>query len=439
MVTRNTAIKRLATTTVAVGLVASMAACGPGAGADAGGDNTSTVVVGMNSGLVPQFEAYAEVYNATNPTAPIKLEPIPDDQADYIQQLVTQGLSSTLPDVVFNYDSLNQTLVASDLLFDLRPWLEEGKDGLKGDDFTAAFLDQYKANGDDGPITGIPVSADSTILFYNKTLFEKAGVTELPSESWTYDDLYRVAKQITDAGAGAYWGLQTPAAAGGQIFVDYPILTAYGSAIYDPEAEEFVFANEDGLKAWETILAPYIEGFGTPYPASGDAVAYFTNGQAAMSLETRPAIASLRGALLDDWDVMNLPTINGNPTVGGGSYGLSISEKSDNKEGAWKFLSWFFSKDGGMKEAEPNGVIPATTDGLENGTWLQDDSPVPANLIPATKYAVQNAQLPNAVPNEAQTQLTPLLVRAAQEVLLGGKSIKEAYTAAQDELNALLK
>lgn len=440
MVTMNTAMGRLATTTVVLGLTVSLAACSPGTGGGTGEPNTTTVVVGMNPGLLDQYQKYADVYNATDPVAKIKLEPIPAASGDYVQQLVAQGLSSTVPDVVFNYDNLNQTLVGSDLLFDLRPWLEEGKDGLKGSDFTAAFLDQYKAGGPDGPITGIPVSADSTMLFYNKTLFAKAGVTELPNESWTMDDMYRVAKQITDAGDGAYFGLQTPAVNGGQIFVDYPMLTAYGSALYDADSNKFIFANEDGLKAWETILAPYTEGFGTPYPtAEGETVPYFTTGQAAMELSSRPAIASLRTQMTDDWDVMNLPTANGKPTVGGGSYGLSISEKSTNKEGAWAFLVWFFSKDGGMKEGATNGIIPATADGLANGEWLNDTNPVPSNLIPATKYSVQNAQLPNPVPNEAQTQLTPVLEKAAEEVVVGGKSIKEAFTAAQDTLNALLK
>ncbi|MFD5598567.1 ABC transporter substrate-binding protein [Leucobacter sp. NPDC058333] len=418
-----------------VGLAATLTACG----SDTGGDTGSEVVIGMNSGLVSQFEEYAKVYNATNPDSPVTIEAIPDGQDDYIQQLVTQGLSSTLPDIVFNYDSLNQTLVSNDLLFDLGPWLDEGKDGLEGDAFVPAFLDQYRADGPAGATTGIPVSADSTMLFYNKTLFEKAGVTELPTEEWTYDDLYRVAAQITDAGKGAYWGLRSPAAAGGLLFVDYPILKAYGSTIYDPEAKKFVFANDKGLQAWETILAPYTEGWGSPYPTSNQDTNYFASGQVAMSLDTRPAVARYRTDLTDDWDVVNLPTINGNPTVGGGSYGLSISEKSDNKEGAWAFMAWFYSQDGGMKEAEPNGVIPASTEGLKNGSWLEDSNPVPANLIPATQYAVENAQLPNAVPNEAQTQLVPVLEKAAQEVLVGGKSIEDAYTAAEDELNALLK
>jgi multiple sugar transport system substrate-binding protein len=146
-----------------------------------------------------------------------------------------------------------------------------------------------------------------------------------------------------------------------------------------------------------------------------------------------------RTGLKDDWDVINLPTLDGNPTVGGGSYGLSISAKSTNKDNAWKFLAWFFNTDKGMKAAEPNGVIPATSDGIKNGTWRTDTNPVPKNLIPATIYAVENAALPPAVPNSAASQLAPTLAKAEQEVLVGGKSIQDAYAEAQATLNSLIK
>jgi len=398
-------------------------------------DPDAPIVVGMNSGLLPQFQEYVDVYNATADVK-VELAPIPDSPADYIQQLVTQSLSGDLPDVVFNYDSLNQQLAASDLLFDLGPWLEEGKDGLKGSDFVPAFLDQY-ADQSTGAIGGLPVSADSTMLFYNKTLFEKAGVSDLPSDEWTWEDLYVAAEKISAAGNGEYWGLETPIGVGDANFVNYPFLHAGGSAIFDQSSGQFAFADEKGLAVWELMLQPYTEGWGTPH-ASGTAVDYFAAGQAAMRLDTRPAIARYRDGVTDDWDVANLPTLEGNATVGGGSYALSISAKSNNKENAWKFLSWFYSTDGGMKEAEPNGVIPATLDGIENGSWKEDDSAVPANLIPATTYAVQNAALPPAVPDEAAADLGATLKTALEEVL-AGKSIEDAYTEAQDKLNALLK
>ncbi|MFP3813312.1 hypothetical protein, partial [Bacillus sp. SIMBA_005] len=67
---------------------------------DSGGDQTESIVIGMNEGLVPQFEEYAAVFNAMDTGVEVKITPVPAGQAEYIQQLVTQGLSKTLPDIV---------------------------------------------------------------------------------------------------------------------------------------------------------------------------------------------------------------------------------------------------------------------------------------------------------------------------------------------------
>ena len=436
MVTKKLTLLRIGGAVVTLGLAIGLAGCSSTASTSA--SSSRTVVVGMNSGLVPQFQAYADLYNKTNPAGKVKLKAIPDAPADYIQQLVTQGLSGTLPDVVFNYDSLNQQLAESNLLYNIKPWLTEGKDGLKGSDFVPAFLNQYVADAKTGAIGGIPVSADSTMLFYNKTVFEKAGITDLPTDNWTWQDLYKVAKEISAKGTGQYWGLETPFGTGDANFINYPFLKAGGSSIYDANTKKFDFANTKGIAVWKTLLQPFTDGFGTP-PTSGKSVDYFAAGQAAMHLDTRPAIARYRTGLKDDWDVINLPTLDGNPTVGGGSYGLSISAKSTNKDNAWKFLAWFFATNKGMKAAEPNGVIPATSDGIKNGSWRTDTTPVPKNLIPATVYAVKNAALPPAIPNAAASQLSPALQKAEQEVLVGGKSVEDAYTEAQATLNALVK
>lgn len=416
----------------------SLTACGAGGANEGGGEVTDrTVTIGMNSGLVASFEGYAEEFEATHDGWEIEVSAVPDAQPDYIQQLVTQSLSATTPDIVFNYDTLNQTLAGNKLLFDMRPWLEEGKSGMELDAFLPNFLAQYEV-GD--TITGIPVSADSGVLFYNAEVFAKYGVDELPTADWTVDDMYRVAAEITEAAAGEAYGLVTPIGDSTAYFTFYSTIKAYGSNIYDPEAEQFVFANEGGLQGWTTLLAPYLDGFGTPYSARSDGPKLFNGGQAAMMVGARPQVATLRETLPDtDWNVQQLPEIDGQSTTGGGSYSLSISDKSTNKEGAWEFLSWFYSTDGGMKAAEPNGVVPATKDGLENGTWKEDSNPLPSNLIAVTEYAVANAILPDAIPDAIQPKVVPALTKALEQVVLQGMSIEEAYTAAQDELNGLLK
>ncbi|MBC7589618.1 MAG: sugar ABC transporter substrate-binding protein [Salinibacterium sp.] len=409
-----------------------LAACSGGT-TDGGSGGSKTLSIGMNAGLVPQFETYVDDFKKTHDGWDIKVSAVPDPQPDYIQQLVTQGLSSTTPDILFNYDSLNPTLANNNLLFDLKPWLDEGKSGLKGDSFLPNFLGQYNISG---KITGIPVSADSGLLFYNKTLFDKYGV-DVPTVDWTMDDMYAAAKKITDASAGAVYGISTPLGTGEAYFSFYPVLRAYGSNVYDKASNKFVFADDAGVKAWTELLKPYTEGFGTPYSTTGPNL--FPAGQSAMIVAARPSVGEYRTTITDDWNVQQMPTAEGKSTTGGGSYSLSISEKSGNKDAAWEFMSWFYATDKGMKAAEPNGVIPATKDGLENGSWKNDNNPIPSNLLAATDYAVKNAILPDPIPDEVQPKVAPELKKALESVVLNGVSVKEAYTAAQDALNELLK
>lgn len=418
--------KAASTTTSATG----SAAAGGGATQQAG----KQILIGMNSGLVPQFQRYAADFEKAHSGFQVTVKPVPDAQADYIQQLVTQGLSKSLPDIIFNYDALNQTLNASHLLYDLKPWLDSGHDGLKGSAFESNFLDQYLVGN---TITGIPVSADASILYFNRTLLKKYGVTEMPTDTWTYDDLYRVAAQVTTKAAGKAYGLGTPIGDGSGIFLFYPMLRAFGSNLYDPATKKFVFADAGGIQAWTTLLKPYVDKFGTPY-STKDQSNNFPGRIAAMVVDTRPDIARFRTAMKDDWDVVPMPTMNGKSTTGGGSYSLSVSARSGNKEGAYQFMAWFYSNAGGFKAAEPDGVIPATADGLAHGSWLTDKNPVPANLIPTTKYAVKNAILPDPVPDVVQPKVVPALQKALQQVVLQHQSIQSAYGAAQSSLNALL-
>jgi len=94
--------------------------------------------------------------------------------------------------------------------------------------------------------------------------------------------------------------------------------------------------------------------------------------------------------------------------------------------------------DGGMQEAADSGVIPATEEGLASGAWREDDNPMPSNLIPATEYAVENAKLPPAFPDETASDLGPTLIEALQRVVINGESVESSYTTAQDSLNAKL-
>lgn len=416
--------------------MAAVTGCAGGAGGQGGeSDGERTIDITVHPSLVAQFTEYAEAFEESHEGYTVNVAESPVDRAQYIQQLVSQNLSNDLPDIMINFDGVDAQFAADGLTMDMTPWLDEGKGGLSLDGFVPAFVDIYT---NEGAVTGLPVSADSGLLFYNIDLFEKYGVA-LPTEGWTYDDMYAAGREISEKSGGEVYGLRPPLVDGSQAFTYAPVLAAEGTQMFDSQKNEFTFADEAGIRAWTLMLEPYVEGWGEPYSADIMTKETFASGQAAMQVTARPAVATLRSSMEGvNWNVAPVPELDGKSTTGGGAYALSITEKSEDKEGAWEFLSWFFATDGGMVLAQANGVVPTTQDGLTNGAWKDDANPVPADLVAATEYAVENAVLATPIPASVAAEVTPALQKAVQEVLLNGTSVEDAFGAAQDQLNALV-
>ena len=62
-----------------------------------------------------------------------------------------------------------------------------------------------------GHLYGLPVNWSTMVMFYNKTLFDKAGV-KYPDESWTWDDFRAAAQKLTirENGRAVQYGAIAP-------------------------------------------------------------------------------------------------------------------------------------------------------------------------------------------------------------------------------------
>lgn len=414
---------------VAVGALALAGCSGSGTPEATGGVEDSSISIMIQNGLVPQFEKYAAAYTEAHPDRTVEVQSAPDDGAQYAQQLVTARLSGGLADIVMNIDFISDRLAAGNVTYDLTDWLESGVDGLTVDSFTPNFLGQYRPLSAPDSITGLPVSADAVTLFYNKSLFEQAGVTEYPEADWTWEDLYRVGAELQAGSGGQFFGLQAPLNNGGHAHIFTPVIVANGGYVYDPDTGKVGIGEPEAIKAWELLLKPYGTA-SAPYDANPASLPNFANGQVAMAFQVRAAVPSVKDSLGDaDWDVQTLPQINGESTAGGGSYGLSITQSSENKEAAQAFLGWFFSEDGGMKLAQESGqVVPPTVDGLDGGIWR--DVPAPPANQEAFAEAAKTAVLQTQLPGQGGTVLNDAVTLAMQQVLLEHRDIAEAFEEA---------
>ncbi|AHI02058.1 extracellular solute-binding protein [Kutzneria viridogrisea] len=176
-------------TVVALGLTA--AACGAPAT-----DSKTIRVVYRNYSDFPQMDDFMKVvkkeFEAANPGLTAQLNPITSLDSDYLAKVqLMQRSPSTAPDVLFE-DSYNVNADAA------AGYLLPLDDQLKNwPDWNEQFIDATKQAGraTDGKTYAVPMGTDTRGIWFNKTVFAKAGLpTDWHPTSW--DEVLAAARKI---------------------------------------------------------------------------------------------------------------------------------------------------------------------------------------------------------------------------------------------------
>src|SRR5690606_25056401 len=160
------------------------------ADADASGPG-SLSLSGWSLDTTPEFQALADAFHEKNPDITVTLKEY--DPTEY-NTLVTADLAAgSGPDIITQkevkylttFQEGGQLLDVSDVKL---------PDGIGG-------ADSYKV---DGKAYAVPYRQDSWVLYYNKALFDAAGV-DYPDGSWTWNDFDTAAEKLAGGTAkGAY-------------------------------------------------------------------------------------------------------------------------------------------------------------------------------------------------------------------------------------------
>ncbi|WP_194409987.1 ABC transporter substrate-binding protein [Microbacterium cremeum] len=183
---------------IAVVATLSLASCsgGPEAAPEESGPVTLTLS-GWSLDTTPEFQALADAFHEENPDVTIELKGY--DPAEYNTLLTADLAAGAGPDIITQKEvKFVPTFVDGGQLLDVSD--VELPDGISG-------ASSYEV---DGAAYAVPYRNDSWVLFYNKALFDQAGV-EHPDGSWTWDDYSEAAAALTEglsaagsAAKGAY-------------------------------------------------------------------------------------------------------------------------------------------------------------------------------------------------------------------------------------------
>ncbi len=143
----------------------------------------------------PAMQQIVSAFEKQNPNVKVNIELTAN--ADYWTKLQTAASAGTAPDV-FWMNGPNFQLYASN--GQLAPL-----DNVKTSDYPKGLVDLYTYNG---KVYGAPKDFDTIGVWYNKKLFDAAGVA-YPKAGWTWDDFTADAKALTGKTPGTF-GIAAP-------------------------------------------------------------------------------------------------------------------------------------------------------------------------------------------------------------------------------------
>lgn len=150
---------------------------------------------------VKTYRERADLYEASHPGVKIEINYMP---SDHIQKLNTMFAGGTAPDIVVLAEDVH-SFSSRGLLLPLDDYVAEaGLDVAKRVGQTAVETYTYE-----GKLYGIADRGGSMVLFYNKDMFDKAGL-DYPTADWTWEDMLAAAKALTGgSGEEETWGFGT--------------------------------------------------------------------------------------------------------------------------------------------------------------------------------------------------------------------------------------
>jgi multiple sugar transport system substrate-binding protein len=365
-----------------------VAACSSSGGAKASSssspDDGTKLTMWVRSATDQYSQRLVDAYNASHKNH-VTLTIIPND--NYLTKVGAAAGSNSLPDILAS-DVVYAPNYTSQGIF------QDITSQVKALPFYGSIAKSHLANVTlDGKIYGVPHKLDSSVLFYNKDLFAKAGIAGPPTN---FADILDDSRKITALGDGDT-GFDIAGSCGGcGVYTLFPYAWAGGVDIL-PDNGKKIDINNDAFKQ---IFGLYRQLNAEKLVASGDKTqdgstwpSNFLSGKVGMLALGSPIVGSLLSQKTFDWGVTSLMAADGSKTstfVGGDVAGISKSSK--HLAQAWDFLSWTLGDDAQVNIIAKNGDLPSRTDLTGNQYTAAD---------PRTKFiadGLKNGVTPYALP-----------------------------------------
>ncbi len=286
-----------------------------------------------NENLIADFEA-------ANPGVKIKLTIIP--WGEYWQKVQAAAVSNSLPDLMVMSVAYIEQYAKAGVVTDLKDYIDRDLDRSEYYEFA---METTRLS--DGHEYGMPWNIVENCLYYNKDMFDDAGIP-YPDETWTWDTLRQAAIALTDPSKNQYGFSMTTS---DETAFD-SLVYSYGGAIVSADLRECVIDQQGAVDAVNFLRAMVLDDK-CMVPPSEDAtgISNFTTGLVSMAVDGCWSLQATSTATDLNWDIAPIPAGPAGSKPRAWSDSICITKDCSDPELAWDFIAFLVGKDG---QTNPN-------------------------------------------------------------------------------------
>ena len=374
------------------------------------------------------YQAVAAAFERENEDIDITLVEIPEKD-EHLAKLATSFAGGDAPEVfLINYREYAQ-FVVRDAIEPFESFLEANDVNL--DDY---FPQPIEAFTYQGALQCMPQNVSSLVVYFNKDLFEAAGM-KAPPKGWDWTEFREVALQLTQ---GEVHGVGIEPS----IIRLAPFVWANGGEIVDDNTDPSRFTLDEpaSREALEYLVSLVREDRAVPDEAAvaaQDLETRFVSGKLAMYLSSRrdtPVFREVQGL---NWDVAPLPS--GKQPAGilhSDAYCLAAGADPEVQQDAARFIAFATGEQGQTITALGGRTVPSLKSVADSGAFLDPTQP-PAHsdvFLEGVPYIRRTPVTPTWT--EIEDIAEEILTRAFYEP---GYTIQHAIDALESETEALFE
>lgn len=359
----------------------------------------------MMKSLIDEFNASQDEYEASHVYVPF---------ADYEKQLTLGIASGELPDLVI----LDGCGMASFIQLGLFGDISDAD--INWDEYMEGPMESTML---DGKHYGIPFATNCTALFYNKDLFDAAGI-DYPDENTTWDEFHEMAKALTKDGVSGFGNAATNTDEG--TFQCLQWLYTAGGSYTDIE---------DGVDAYKLMQEMIEDGSWTKECVNwtqSDVNNNFMAGNLAMQQNGPWQIPGIEANAPDlNYGVTVLPKKDADSEqatsiLGGENMGVV---NKDDTSGAEAFLKYYDQTDVMVDAMKQYGSYPPKTEAAKDSYWTDD--PIQKAFLTQIDTSIPRG------PSAAWPSYSSAIQTGFQEVMTSAKTPEQAAKDTQAAVDAV--